>query len=316
MKSGWLLLAGGLIVACSSGGGGSGGASGSCTSDCDARAIVEGGQVNAVAIAVAKDNVYWGSEPQGGHPNVLRRVAPAGGPVSDVLTDNAGLLKIGSNGAAVFAQKDGALVRLDAGTSSSVVLVAKPGGSSIDSIAANATFVYWSNGTDILRVPVAGGAPETIYSTVRANNIAIDDQYVYFSESINNSLQAVAIDGPAQRTPRTLAAQHDGMKYAVWNGTAYFASQRDKTIKSVPVTGGEPTLLAQTDAEPLVLAVDGSGIFYGTQEGLSRVSLAGGASAHVGPVDAQSHMVTDIAFDDTYVYWIDYSYQAIRRVAK
>jgi len=314
MKTGWLLVAGGLAVACSGGGASSGG-SGTCTSDCDARAIVEGGQVNALTIAVAKDNVYWGSEPQGGRPNVLRRVAPAGGPVSDVLTDNGGLLRIGSNGAAVFAQKDGALVRLDAGATSSVVLVAKPGGSSIDSVAANSTHVYWSTGSDILRVPVAGGAPETIYSAVRAQNIVIDDQYVYFSESINNSLQAVAIDGAPSRTPRTLAAQHDEMKFAVWNGTAYFASQRDKTIKSVPVTGGEPTLVAQTDNGPLVIAVDGTGIYYGTQEGLSRLSPAGG-STPVGPADGQSHMVTDIAFDDTYVYWIDYSYQAIRRAAR
>src|SRR4051794_33185150 len=115
MKTGFVLLSCGVAIACTDPVGGSSSGGSSCTVDCDARAIVEGGQVNAVTIAVAKDNVYWGSEPQGGKPNVLRRVAPTGGQVADVLTDNAGLLQIGSNGDDVFAQKGGALVRLVAG---------------------------------------------------------------------------------------------------------------------------------------------------------------------------------------------------------
>jgi hypothetical protein len=312
----WILLACAVGTACTNATSSSSGSGSNCTSDCDARAIVEGGQVNAMTIAVAKDNVYWGSEPQGGKPNLLRRVAPSGGQVSDVLTDNAGLLKIASNDNAIFAQQGGALIRLDAGTTNAVVLVAKPGGSSIDSLAANTTHVYWSTGSDILRVPVGGGAPETIFSAVRAENIVIDETNVYFSESINNGLQAVAIDGAQPKTPQTLAAQHDPMIFAIWSGTAYFASQRDKTIKSVPVTGGDAALLAELDDGPIVIAADATGIYYGSGQGLSRVPLGGGAAQRIGPDDAQSHMVTDIAFDDTYVYWIDYSYQAIRRAAK
>src|SRR5688500_293403 len=74
-----------------------GSTSGSCLTDCAPLAIVEGGQVNAHAIAVAKDNAYWGTEPQGGKPNMLRRVAAAGGQVTDVTTD-PGRFVLGSNG--------------------------------------------------------------------------------------------------------------------------------------------------------------------------------------------------------------------------
>src|SRR5207248_8134803 len=107
--------------------------------------------------------VFWSTEPQGGKPNLLRRVASSGGQVSDVANDN-GRFVLGSNGESVFYVHAGALVRLDAGATTEARVVPKLGGASVESIAADATHVYWSNGDDIQRVPVTGGTPEPIYS--------------------------------------------------------------------------------------------------------------------------------------------------------
>jgi hypothetical protein len=286
-----------------------------CGTDCAPHAIVEGGQVNAHAIAIAKDNVYWGTEPQGGKPNLLRRASASGGQVSDVTTD-AGRFELGSNGDAIFFVRAGALVRLDAGATTPTTLVEKLGGTSVESLAANATHVYWSNGTDIRRMPIAGGTPETVYSAPQVARIAIDATNVYFAEGINNTLQAVAIDAPSPKTPRTLASQGDTMRFAVWNGTAYFANQREMTIKRVPVTGGTAALVAETEAGPLSIAADDSGVYYGTQQGLSHVPLSGGRSDPITPLDGQSHMVLDVAIAGDHVYWIDYSYQALFRARR
>jgi hypothetical protein len=302
------------VVACSDSSSSSSGASSSCATDCAAHAIVEGGQVNAHAIAIAKDDVYWSTEPQGGKPNLLRRVASSGGQVSDVANDN-GRFQMGSNGDALFFVLASKLVKLDAGVQT--VLVPKLDGASVESIAANATHVYFANGEDIKRVPVGGGTPEIVYSTPQVARIVLDATNVYFAEGINNTLQTVAFDGPSPKTPRTLASQKDPMRFAIWSGAAYFASQRDKTIKSVAVTGGAtPVLLAETDDEPLSIAADGSGIYYGSNKGLSRLPLAGGKPSPVNAPDTQSHMVLDIALDASHVYWIDYSYQAIFRAGK
>jgi hypothetical protein len=313
-RSSFFAVAALVLVACDPPGSGSSG-SGSCVSDCDVRAIVEGGQVNAHGIAVAKDSVYWGTEPQGGNPNLLRRVANTGGQVSDVTTDT-GRFELASNGDAIFFVKARDLVRLDAGTATPVVLVPKLSGSSVRGLAANRTHVYWTDGSDINRVAVTGGAVEKIYSAPIITHIAIDETNVYYSEGINNTLQAVAIDAPSPKTPRTLAKQADEMRFAIWNGTAYFGSQRDRTIKSVPVTGGTPTQLAEAEQGPLSFAADGTGIYFGTQGGLSRLPLGGGVPVHVGENDPKAHMVLDITLDDAYVYWVDYSFQAVFRAGK
>jgi hypothetical protein len=301
------------IEACDDGANGSG--SGTCLTDCRPRAIVEGGQVNPHGIAVANDNVYWGTEPQGGKPNLLRRVASTGGQVTDVTTD-AGRFVLGSNGTSIFFVRTGALVRLDAGATAPTTIVAKLGGPSINSIAANTTHVYWANGEEIRRVAIGGGTPEVVYATPQVQAIVIDENTVYFTEHINNTLQGVAIDAPSPKTPRTLASQKDEMHFTVWKGTAYFASQRDLTIKSVPVTGGTPELLAETESGPLSIAADDSGIYFGSTQGLSRLPLTGGTPALVTAADTQSHMVLDITLDGANVYWIDYSYQALFRAGK
>lgn len=304
----------GVTIACAACADSSGSDGSSCAADCAAHAIVEGGQVNPRGIAVAKDVVYWSTEPQGGKPNLLRSVAAGGGQVSDVANDN-GRIVIGSNGDSLFFVIAGKLVKLDGVTQT--VLVPKLAGPSIDSIAANATHVYWADGENIQRVPVSGGAPEVVYSTPQVARIVIDATNVYFAEGINNTLQTVAFDAPSPKTPRTLASQHDEMRFAISNGTAYFASQRDKTISGVAVTpGATPVLLAQTDDEPLSIAADATGIFYGSNKGLSRLPLAGGTRSPVTVPDTQSHMVLDIALDASHVYWVDYSYQAIFRAGK
>lgn len=297
----------------SSGGSGSGGST--CAADCAPRAIVEGGQVNAHAIAVAKEQVFWSTEPQGGMPNFLRRVASSGGQVSDVAND-PGRFTLGANADAVFFVLASALVRLDVATSSQTALVPKLGGGNVDSIASDATHVYWASGDEIQRVPIAGGAPEIVYAAPEVARIVVDGGNVYFAEDIGNTLQVVAVDAPSPKTPRTLASQHDTMRFAVWNGTAYFASQRDKTISTVAASGGTPAKLADTDDEPLAIAADATGVYYGSNKGLARVPLAGGASSPVSTPDAQSHMVLDIAFDDAHVYWIDYATQALYRAGK
>ncbi len=235
--------------------------------------------------------------------------------MNDVAND-PGRFTLGANADAVFFVLAGGLVRLDVATSKQTVLVPKLAGGNVDSIAADATHVYWANGDDIQRVPLDGGTPETVYSAPEVARIVVDGGNVYFAEDIGNTLQVVAIDAPSPKTPRTLASQHDTMRFAVWNGTAYFASQRDKTISSVPSSGGTPIKLADTDDEPLAVAADASGVFYGSNKGLARVPLGGGAPSPVSAVDTQSHMVLDIALDDGHVYWIDYAMQALFRAGK
>ena len=133
------------------------------------------------------------------------------------------------------------------------VLVADP--DVCGEIAATNAMVFWVDRnptiTDSIRaVPSAGGAPQTLYAAEPDPNAAIED----------------------------LAA--DGVNL-------YFTevgSNDASTIKSLPQTGGEPTVLLQDPSVLTILAVDGAFVYYDDDQGnLARIPVTGGTPALLSP---------------------------------
>lgn len=70
-----------------------------------------------------------------------------------------------------------------------------------------------------------------------------------------------------------LTGQGQLNRMAVDDGVLYFTSIDQGTVKSVPVTGGTPTILAQSQAQPWGIAVDKDGVYW-TNAGDGTVWMA------------------------------------------
>ncbi len=132
-------------------------------------------------------------------------------------------------------------------------------------VTVDATSIYCTGfrGT-VLKVPLQGGSPTTLYTSVEpasqaiATGIAVDTRGIYF-----------AMDG---------------------------------TILTMPLTGGTPTLLATVANEPFGLAVDDAYVYWTILYGgtVSKAPLAGGSSTFVANSDTYG---TGVAVNATSIYF-------------
>ncbi len=98
---------------------------------------------------------------------------------------------------------------------------------------------------------------------------------------------------------------------------AYYVDWLSDTVKRIPLGGGTPSTIAT--ASGLVyhraLALDNTYVYFGDEVGVKRVPKEGGTVVTLAP----GYDSYELAVDDGYVYWTDWSLiadDAIRRVPK
>jgi hypothetical protein len=180
-------------------------------------------------------------------------------------------------------------------------------------MAVSGSYVYWADAQSmaIMRVPVAGGPSEMVAPA--PNNpfcIAVDQANVYWGNLPLMASEEVVMKVPiVGGTAVTLArGPLGGSSIAVYDGNVYWTTiDMPGELLKVSADGGEPTTVASNEIDPFPVAVDASGIYYGTgltnlcDGTLSRVPSEGGATTALASGELGGPHA--IATDATNIYW-------------
>ncbi len=179
------------------------------------------------------------------------------------------------------------------------------------SITQDGTYLYWNSVDTIFRCDKAGcqNAPTALcgYGTGTPNYVAVDGNYVYFTEYGPGDLYR--IDKTASSgTPQHLADFSDDAEgLVVTGGNVYVALDTGEVVR-VPVGGGTPVTVtapgAPAPAYGLTLA--GSKLYWTNLADPGKVSYVetSGFDAGTSPVALQEHYPFGITSDTTDLYWV------------
>ncbi len=150
-------------------------------------------------------------------------------------------------------------------------------------LRVDATNVYASTETSIVKVPIAGGAPVTLASVSQDGSIsglAVSSDSVYWSESAPTDggsdvlILSVPIAGGAVATIATASGFASALATDAtslyWSGSAAAGScpaPPCSTLSSAPLAGGTTLLLNSNAGNPTYLAFDDSNVYWSTSDG-------------------------------------------------
>ena len=250
-------------------------------------------------------------------PSRLRSAAPT---VMLTLTAALGFAcSSGSTSSASAADAgDGAPKQVegpDAGPSPGQVTLAA--GITAYNLQVDATNVYASTETAIVKVPIAGGSPVTLASVSQDNSIsglAVSSDSVYWSESGETDggsdvlILSVPISGGAVATIATVSGFASALATDAtslyWSGSATTGSCPSppcSTLSKAPLAGGTPLLLTSNAGNPTYLAFDDSNVYWSTSDGrLLKESKTGGTVTTLADF---STSIVGLGLQGSTLYW-------------
>jgi hypothetical protein len=211
----------------------------------------------------------------------------------------------------------------DSGATPGVFRVAKTGGTAVLlapagqrpwSVAVGGRDIYWVEQSAIQKVAATGG-PATVLTVNdgRAGGIAVQGGDVYWTNESGGVFRVAAAGGDATRL-----GGGAGLHLAVAGELLYLTDPSLGEVLAVPIAGGDPTILAAGQPDPLGLAVDSTSIYFTIRASTLAVSLlktplSGGAPTALASVPGQN--AYSIALDVTHAYFTDTGENAIMRVS-
>jgi len=156
-----------------------------------------------MCIAVAEPYVYWARTLLEGanSPAIMTALVNDPAPSSVVLVDNiTGPQCIATDPANVYWTTDRGLVQKWSLIDRELETLANDDEQGLSGIAVSSDHVYYLSPAALRRVPIDGGAPETLAKNlVRGSRVAVDDAHAYFTslgdDETAGSLSRVALDG-------------------------------------------------------------------------------------------------------------------------
>ncbi len=184
-------------------------------------------------VAVDETFVYWlgKSSGQGGAPAGLLRVPKQGGEVSAVEHPAAESLAL--HGDTAFVATPNAITSVPKSGGTPITLAGQLvyGSHRMDS---DGVFVYWADGAEdaVMRVPIEGGAPETLAADQMGYGLLVDGHNLYWSHrpnaALENRLMVLALpNGVAVPLAKTVGA----VDIAVDATSIYWASYSENAIR-------------------------------------------------------------------------------------
>jgi hypothetical protein len=243
------------------------------------RVPIAGGPLSVVApsqeepqgLVVTGGTLYWVTR----YGDMLSQMPVGGGSATTIAATGTWpqFLAIQGNTAIWASDFQVNAVALGGGTPDMLV-----SGTVLGVFANDATYVYWSDGSTIQKVPIAGGSSTPVV-TGQTNivSLGVDASSVYFATRGGALMKADLTTG----TPTQLA----------------------------PYGGPPPNSF--TAASDLV--VDGANLYWSDGYSVRRVPTAGGASTLLA---SGQHYVSSLVVDGTYVYWSVEAEGAVWKVPK
>lgn len=255
------------------------------------------GQDLPSSLALDETHIYWATESKLEPERAIRRVAKAGGGVTDIALTGARTPR---------------------------------------ALAVDVTHVYWGDvpeecmmdderGDRIARAlkSSSGDPPEELWKKCRRNarmGLAQDSARVYFTQWTGNSVSELN-KGTAQ-VQELESGQEQPVSIAIDSEAIYWTSydqDRDDydDVRRRPKDGGKFTRFAHTPGGPTFLALDDADVFWVTDSG-SIYRKAKDATEKIEPTELASGLDTPggIALDTTYAYVTDSGAGTVLRVKK
>jgi hypothetical protein len=244
------------------------------------RAPIGGGAASVVAtdsnprpLTLSAATLVYGSGSYGtgGTGTGVRKVAVAGGAVTNIALNTADLASIAVDSSSVYwtTYSPYKVVTAPLAGGTPITLSGRP--SLPQQLAVDATNVYWVEGGNIFFVPKGGGTPVALVSGVYAQAMILQGGFLYFS------------------TWRGIGAA----------GTGIFR---------VPVSGGTPVPIATGLLSVTTLTTDGTTVYWsdgGNNLSILRRAPAAGGGPFVSLTGYTSTVPNWSAMDANYVYWND-----------
>ena len=247
-------------------------------------------QASPSGIAVHKGVVYWTDYTAAG--TVMSEPA-AGGPITTIAINQDWPYAIAADDNNVYwTNYDGQYAPGGgSGTSGTVMKMALTGGGTPialatslqgpTALAIDQTNVYFAQavGGTIKSVPIAstGSGPVTVLATLQTPyGIAVQNYVVYWTNYLgttgangNGSASVMSVSNSGTGTPATLttATNASGAYGIAVNATTIFFTAQNNTgnateVESLPLSGGNPTVLASGQLQATGIAVDGTNIYW------------------------------------------------------
>ena len=278
---------------------------GGCREVCASEALAaDQGAVSVVAVDAT--HIYWSGDLG------VYRLPVAGGIEEMIATDRS--YGIATDATHIYwTGYAGDVVRRRAKSGGAVEAIAS-GQDGAYGIAIDSSHVYWTNssGGQVMRVAKAGGTPETIATTQQdPRGIALDATYVYWSSHAGDKVVRRAKSGG---TIETLATGQVGANRVAVDAThVYWTNYPGGEVRRKPLAGGAIDTIATGQDGPTGVALDASHVYWGVYNTgrVDRRAKSGGAVQNL----AMPPMVSNVAVDDDYVYWVTYA-GLVERLAK
>lgn len=171
---------------------------------------------------------------------------------------------------------------------------------------------------EVVKAPVAGGEPVAIASAYGSNNsVAVDATHVYWSNGPSGTVTGavtdiVKADLDGSNATTLVVGQPSINQLAVGGDGLYFTTMAG-TVMKVGFDGGPPTMLAAGPAAAEIV-VDAENAYWSTLAGeIRKIGVAGGTDPVV-LVPSQA-APDSIALDATHIYWVNRSDRAVTRVS-
>ena len=106
---------------------------------------------------------------------------------------------------------------------------------------------------------LAGGAPETIATSVNAWSLALDASHAYFTDGMSASVLRVPLTGGVLET----LASDEMVSYGIAvDDSGIYWTVAFGAIMRAPLAGGPPVAIATTQNLPVAIALDETSIFW------------------------------------------------------
>lgn len=180
--------------------------------------------------------------------------------------------------------------------------------------------VYWSDTAGV--ATYADGGVETYVANTHVQALTEDDASVYWSDwGTNKPIYSQPFGTPASNPPATPLYTNAGTAFGLtyYQGDLYWTVNdtniADGLVMFGPVTGGSPTTIMQSQANPWGISVDATGVYWansgtndgppGTPEQAVWVQPMGGGAARAIATGLSHPLSVWADPNGPYVYWVE-----------